>query len=54
MGVKLACVDVNGVLLHVAEAGPKHGRLVILLHGFPEYWEGHSLRRSPVSQTKDA
>jgi epoxide hydrolase 4 len=23
----------------VAEAGPKHGRLVLLLHGFPEYWE---------------
>jgi pimeloyl-ACP methyl ester carboxylesterase len=31
-------VAVNGVMLHLAEAGPADGRLVILLHGFPEYW----------------
>jgi pimeloyl-ACP methyl ester carboxylesterase len=31
-------VAVNGVTLHLAEAGPTDGRLVILLHGFPEYW----------------
>jgi pimeloyl-ACP methyl ester carboxylesterase len=31
-------VAVNGVTLHLAEAGPSDGRLVILLHGFPEYW----------------
>jgi pimeloyl-ACP methyl ester carboxylesterase len=31
-------VTVNGVPLHLAEAGPANGRLVILLHGFPEYW----------------
>jgi pimeloyl-ACP methyl ester carboxylesterase len=31
-------VKTNGVALHTAEAGPKDGRLVILLHGFPEYW----------------
>jgi len=29
----------NGVNLHVAMAGDKDGPLVILLHGFPEYWE---------------
>lgn len=28
----------NGVRLHVAEAGPDDGPLVILLHGFPEFW----------------
>jgi epoxide hydrolase 4 len=39
MNVRLQRIEVNGVALHVAEAGPKHGRLVILLHGFPEYWE---------------
>jgi hypothetical protein len=27
----------NGVKLHVAEAGPEAGPLVILLHGFPEF-----------------
>jgi pimeloyl-ACP methyl ester carboxylesterase len=29
-------VDVGGVRLHVAEAG--RGPLVVLLHGFPEFW----------------
>ncbi|MBV9904835.1 MAG: alpha/beta hydrolase [Alphaproteobacteria bacterium] len=28
------------VTLHVAEAGPDDGPLVILLHGFPEFWFG--------------
>lgn len=31
---------VNGVTLHAAEAGPESGPLVILLHGFPEFWWG--------------
>ena len=26
------------VRLHFAECGPENGRLVILLHGFPEFW----------------
>src|SRR3954453_7635479 len=30
----------NGVALHVAEAGPDDGPLVVLLHGFPEFWYG--------------
>jgi len=30
----------NGVRLHVVQAGPVDGPLVILLHGFPEYWAG--------------
>jgi pimeloyl-ACP methyl ester carboxylesterase len=30
----------NGVTLHVLKAGPETGRLVILLHGFPEFWYG--------------
>ena len=38
-GIRFAFVAVNGVKLHVAEAGPADGRLVLLLHGFPEYWE---------------
>jgi len=43
-------VDLSGVIftrrvcgevtLHVAEAGPEDGPLVILLHGFPEFWFG--------------
>jgi pimeloyl-ACP methyl ester carboxylesterase len=31
-------VERAGVRLHVVEAGPPDGRLVILLHGFPELW----------------
>lgn len=27
---------VNGICLHWVEAG--HGPLVVLLHGFPEFW----------------
>lgn len=33
-------VKTNGISLHVAEAGPKEGKLVVLLHGFPEFWYG--------------
>ena len=33
-------VAVNGIALHVIEAGPKEGPLVILLHGFPEFSYG--------------
>ncbi|MFE6509745.1 alpha/beta fold hydrolase [Nocardioides sp. NPDC057767] len=30
--------NVNGIDLHWVEAGPADGRLVILVHGFPESW----------------
>lgn len=31
-------VDLEGIRLHAAIAGPKDGEVVILLHGFPEFW----------------
>jgi pimeloyl-ACP methyl ester carboxylesterase len=31
-------VVTNGVRLHVAQAGSSDGPLVVLLHGFPEFW----------------
>jgi len=31
-------ISINNIKLHVVEAGPKSGPLVILLHGFPEAW----------------
>jgi epoxide hydrolase 4 len=38
----------NGISLHVAEAGPKDGPLVILLHGFPEFWYGWQHQIDPL------
>jgi len=35
-----ARVQTNGISLNVAQAGPESGPLVILLHGFPEFWFG--------------
>ncbi len=36
----------GGVQLHVAEMGPRTGKLVVLVHGFPEFWWSwrHQLR----------
>jgi pimeloyl-ACP methyl ester carboxylesterase len=31
-------IQTNGVTLHIVTAGPENGRLLIFLHGFPEYW----------------
>ena len=33
-------IKTNDVNLHVVQAGPQDGPLVILLHGFPEFWYG--------------
>ena len=33
-------IPTNGIDLHVVQDGPSAGRLVILLHGFPEFWYG--------------
>ncbi len=33
-------ISTNGVSLHVVQAGDPNGELVLLLHGFPEFWYG--------------
>ena len=33
-------IQTNGIRLHVVQHGPIDGPLVILLHGFPEFWYG--------------
>lgn len=33
-------IDTNGVTLHTVLAGPIDGPVVVLLHGFPEFWYG--------------
>jgi len=39
----------NGITLHGIEAGPEDGPLVILLHGFPEYWWGWRYQIGPLA-----
>jgi len=31
-------IETNGVKLHVMEAGPADGQMILFLHGFPEFW----------------
>lgn len=33
-------IETNGINLHVVQKGPKDGEVVLLLHGFPEFWYG--------------
>jgi epoxide hydrolase 4 len=33
-------IATNGIRLHVVQTGPVTGPLVLLLHGFPEFWYG--------------
>lgn len=42
-------VETNGITLNVARAGPTGGPLVILLHGFPEFWWGWRHQIGPLA-----
>ena len=42
-------IKTNGVELHVVTAGPTDGPLVILLHGFPEFWYGWRHQIGPLA-----
>ena len=39
----------NGIMLHAVAAGPNDGPLVILLHGFPEFWYGWRHQIEPLA-----
>ncbi|HET6971350.1 MAG TPA: alpha/beta hydrolase [Phenylobacterium sp.] len=43
-------VAVNGIELNIAEAGPADGPLVVLLHGFPEFWFGWREHIGPLAE----
>ena len=43
-------VTSNGLRLHVATAGPSDGKLVVLLHGFPEHWYGWRHQIEPLAE----
>jgi pimeloyl-ACP methyl ester carboxylesterase len=40
----------GGVQLHVRAAGPSDGPLVVLLHGFPEFWYGWRHQIAPLAE----
>jgi len=42
--------QVNGIALHCIESGPEDGPLVILLHGFPEFWWGWRYQIGPLAE----
>ena len=42
--------QVNGLSLHVVEAGPGTGPLLILLHGFPEFWWAWRHQITPLAE----
>lgn len=42
-------IAVNGVRLHVVEAGLEDGPLLLLLHGFPEFWYGWRRQIGPLA-----
>lgn len=42
-------IATNGVRLHAVEAGPESGPLLILLHGFPEFWYGWRNQIEPLA-----
>ncbi|ANU09348.1 putative hydrolase [Planococcus antarcticus DSM 14505] len=43
-------IETNGINLHIAVAGPADGPLVILLHGFPEFWFGWKNQIQPLAE----
>jgi pimeloyl-ACP methyl ester carboxylesterase len=42
-------ITANGIRLHAVEAGPEGGPLLILLHGFPEFWYGWRHQIEPLA-----
>jgi pimeloyl-ACP methyl ester carboxylesterase len=49
-GWKSETRNVNGLSLHVVEAGPEDGPLLILLHGFPEFWWAWRHQITPLAE----
>src|SRR5687768_16319982 len=40
MELEHSYIHTNGIRLHVVQAGPKSGTPILLLHGYPEFWNG--------------
>lgn len=48
-GVEGLRLRTGGIELHAVAAGPPDGRLVVLLHGFPEFWYGWRRQIAPLA-----
>jgi len=48
--IRFSRIATNGIHLHVAGAGPSDGPLVVLLHGFPEFWYGWRNQIAPLAE----
>jgi pimeloyl-ACP methyl ester carboxylesterase len=48
-GTESTLLAANGIVLHTVLAGPAGGPLVILLHGFPEFWYGWRHQLAPLA-----
>jgi len=42
--------DIRGVRIHAVAAGPPDGPLIVLLHGFPEFWYGWRHQILPLAE----
>jgi pimeloyl-ACP methyl ester carboxylesterase len=42
--------QLDDLRLHAVATGPKDGELVILLHGFPEFWRSWQKQIMPLAQ----
>jgi pimeloyl-ACP methyl ester carboxylesterase len=40
----------NSIRLHAIQTGPEAGPLVIILHGFPEFWYGWRGQVEPLAR----
>lgn len=43
-------IETNGIRLHVMQAGPKDGKPIVLLHGFPEFWVGWNKQMTALAE----
>lgn len=50
LDLKHRIIATNGIQLHAVEAGPANGPLLILLHGFPEFWYGWRHQIEPLAE----
>ena len=49
-GLEEKYIETNGIRLHAVSAGPQEGDVVILLHGFPDFWRGWINQIGPLAQ----